>query len=102
MKWLLKFVPYLTIIDYLCDLAKKLWTSKTHTVLDDMAVDKILRPSLIMWWQCVTDPNINAEGTALNMAELGINFLDNHALEELEQKILDRRKELDRTYEPNK
>jgi hypothetical protein len=94
MKWLLRFIPHLTIINFLCDLIKEKWTSKTKTTIDDIAVEKILRPSLIMWWECAIDPNITADDTALKTALLGIRFLDEKGLGELESHISTRRNEL--------
>jgi hypothetical protein len=94
MKWLLRFIPHLTIINFLCDLIKEKWTSKTKTTVDDVAVDNVLRPLLIMWWECAINPNITADDTALKTALLGINFLDEKGLSELESHVLARRNDL--------
>lgn len=94
MKWLLKFIPHSTIINFLCDLIKKNWTSKTKTTVDDLAVEKVLLPLLMMWWECAINPAITADDTALRTALLGINFLDEKGLGELESHVLARRSEL--------
>lgn len=99
MKWLLNFVPYNAIIEFLCGLIKEKWTSKTETTIDDKAVDEVLEPALKLWMECAVDPNVTFQQTAYKNGLLIINFLDDKGLVELEKYLIKRREKLN---EPNK
>lgn len=105
MKWLLNFIwllslnNYKAINEFICELIKKKWTSRTKTPIDDNSVDEVLKPTLNLWAKCALDPDVTYEQTKLENALLVINFLDDRGLLELEKCIIKKREALN---EPNK
>lgn len=96
MKWLLKFIPISILINFICDLIKDNFTSKTETTLDDDAVDKVLHPTLNSWWECTLNPEVTWHETVLRNALIIINFLDDNGLNYLEDYIKTRQDDLEK------
>lgn len=97
MKWLLKFIPFNILINFVCDFIKDNFTSKTKITLDDDAVDKVLHPTLESWLECTRNPNITWHETVLRNALIIINFLDDNGLNYLKDYIKARQDDLEKT-----
>ena len=95
MKWLLKFIPFKSLIIYLCTYLKDNWTSKTETKIDDNAIDKVLHPLLLNAAEFASDPNFSWQDFGIRGGFLIVDFLGEDGINELYGYITEKRNKLE-------
>lgn len=91
-KFLLKFIPIESIIDYICNLAHKYWAKKTKTELDDNLIE-VMRDALKMWASMVSNPSKSLAKACLRESLLDLlDFADEDIRKEVETKLKDTEK----------